>query len=143
MHKQQVKILVKKLGNIPLSDITIKREAKKLFGNKFLKIVMQDSQIPNRDGYLVMNNDFIGGSGIHWIAIIKQGQNIYVYDSFGRNARKLIPVFVEKMINRGYKIYNTDLKDSDQFGQSVTCGHRCLSALMIAKDKGLKAFMSL
>jgi hypothetical protein len=132
------------LGNVPLTDATVNKEGKAAFGSKWLGVKMQNSQIPNRDGYMIMNNDFLGGSGIHWISIIKKGHNIYVYDSFGRTAGNLLPVFANKMKGRGYKIYNADTSDQDQYGsKSVTCGHRCLSALNIAKTYGIDAFMSL
>ena len=105
---------------------------------------MQNSPIPIRDGYFIINTDVVGGKGIHWIAIVKQSQQIYVYDSFGRQAKHIIPVFYQKMSDRKFTIFNTDTSDADQHGYtSVDCGHRSISALMIMKKYGLKSFMSL
>ena len=105
---------------------------------------MQNSPIPLRDGYFIINTDVIGNEGIHWIAIVKQSHNIYVYDSFGRQAKNVIPFFFQKMIDHNYKIFNTDTSDADQHGYtSVDCGHRSISALMIMKKYGLRSFMSL
>lgn len=105
---------------------------------------MQNSNIPSKDGYMIINTDFIGGSGIHWIAAYKKGKDIYIYDSFGRLGKNILPNLVKRMKQKGYTIHNTDTKDQDQHGYtSVDCGHRCISALKICKGSGIKAFMSL
>lgn len=144
VHKPQVNALVAKLGNHPLSNVEIERECKPLFKSKWLGCFMQDSPIPTRDGYGIMNTDKVGMSGIHWITFIKKGKCLYVYDSFGRMAKNLVPIFYKKMENKGFLQYDTDRSDQDQFGnKSVSCGHRCISSLMIAKDHGIKAFKSL
>ncbi len=105
---------------------------------------MQNSPVPIRDGYFIINTDYIGGPGVHWMAVVKQSQSVYVYDSFGRNANNIIPAFIQKMIDRGFKVYNTDLSDADQHGfTSVDCGHRSISALILHSKYGLKAYMAL
>ena len=105
---------------------------------------MQNSPVPIRDGYFIINTDLTGGPGIHWMAVVKQSHNVYVYDSFGRHASNLIPAFVQKMADRGLNVYNTDTSDADQFGyKSVDCGHRSISALLIFNKYGLRAYMAL
>jgi hypothetical protein len=105
---------------------------------------MQNSNIPSRDGYMIINNDFIGGPGIHWLSCIKQGKNLYIYDSFGRPGIKILPKLVAKMKAMGYTIYDADTSDQDQYGNtSVDCGQRSVSALMIAHKYGIKAFLTL
>lgn len=144
IHKAYVKDLKSSLGNVALDDVTIKKTCKKLFGDKFLGCLMQNSPIPLRDGYFIINTDYIGGAGLHWMSVVKQGHNIYIYDSFGRKANNIISSFVQKMVDHGFKIYNTDLSDADQFGYtSVDCGHRSISALMIHSKYGLRAYMAL
>lgn len=144
IHKQQVRQLRSRLGNVALTDATLNRECRKLFGSKFLGVKMQNSQVPNRDGYMIMNNDYLGGSGEHWLAIIKRGGDVFIYDSFGRLGRNILPSFVEKMNSQGFRIHNADTSDQDQYGyKSVDCGHRCISALMIADTYGVNAFLAL
>lgn len=105
---------------------------------------MQNSNIPSRDGYMIVNNDFIGGPGIHWLACIKQGKNLYIYDSFGRLGKNILPKLVDRMRQKGYIIHDADTSDQDQYGDtSVDCGHRACSALMIAHKYGIRAFMTL
>jgi hypothetical protein len=144
IHKDQVKDLKSSLGNVALDDITIKKACKKLFGDKFVGVLMQNSPIPLRDGYFIINTDFVGGAGLHWMAVVKKSHNVYIFDSFGRRASNILSSFTQKMIDQGFKIHNTDLTDSDQRGYtSVDCGHRSISALKIHNKYGLKAYMSL
>lgn len=141
IHKTQVQKLKKTLGNIPLSDTTLKRLGKKLFGSKFIGVKMQNEAFPNKSGYGIMNTDVKGGRGLHWLAVVKMGTQTYVYDSFGRQAKNIVPKFT-KRVGRG--VQNADTSDQDQHGYtSVDCGHRCISALMIADKMGTSAFMQL
>ena len=104
---------------------------------------MQDSKIPLKNGYMIINNDFIGNPGIHWITCIIKDKNFYIYDSFGRSGKNILPKLCTSMKGRGYNIINTDT-DQDQYGiKSVDCGHRCISALQICDKFGLPAFLSL
>jgi hypothetical protein len=137
-------LLKQQLGNIALSDKTLIKVCKKLFNTKFLGVFMQDSNIPTKDGYIIINNDFIGGPGIHWLSGIKSGKNLYIYDSFGRLGKNILPKLVARMKQKGYTIYNADTSDQDQYGtKSVDCGHRVLSSLLIAQKYGINAFMTL
>lgn len=105
---------------------------------------MQDSRIPSKDGYMIINTDFTGRPGIHWVSGIKQGKNLYIYDSFGRKSSTLLPNLFQRMKDKGYHIHDADTTDQDQYGtKSVDCGHRSISALKICNDYGIKAFMSL
>jgi hypothetical protein len=137
-------LLKQQLGDIALSDKTLNTVCKKLFNSKFLGVFMQNSNIPSKDGYIIINNDFIGGPGIHWLSGILVGKNMYIYDSFGRLGKNILPKLVARMQAKGYTIYNADTSDQDQYGStSVDCGHRSCSALMIAHKYGIKAFMTL
>jgi hypothetical protein len=139
-----VKALRASLGNVALDGGTISRKCKQLFGSTFNGVFLQDSKFPAKDGYSVMNNDTSGGKGIHWLAVIKRGKTIYVYDSFGRLTRNILPIFTKNMKAQGFTVKTADPSDQDQYGTtSRDCGHRCISALMIAKKQGIQAFMNL
>jgi hypothetical protein len=143
-HQQQVDELVKTLGNVPLSNVTIAREAKIMNLPIFKGVFMQNSKIPEGNCTYIMNIDMLNGPGIHWVAFVQQSKVVYVYDSFGRRASSLITHYTNTMKSRGYKVKNTDLSDQDQYGsRTVDCGHRCLSALKIYKTQGLKVYMRL
>lgn len=144
IHDKQVKILVKKLGNKAMSDTEIRKEANNLKLPKFSGVFLQNSVLPEGNCSYIINQDVIGGPGIHWIAVVQHNKVCYVYDSFGRGAGRLVPKFHQIMVGRGYKVKNTDLTDQDQYGsKSVDCGMRCLSALMIYKKYGLDGYMQL
>ena len=144
LHEQQVGDLVKKLGNIPLSDTTLREVSKDFNLPQFKGVMMQNSKMPEGNCTYIMNIDMMGGPGIHWVAVVQQNKTVYVYDSFGRRASSLISHYTNTMKSRGYKVKNTDLSDQDQYGsRSVDCGHRCLSALKIYKTHGLHEYMQL
>jgi hypothetical protein len=144
LHDQQVSDLVKQLGNIPLSDSTLRKQAKEMNLPQFKGVLMQNSKMPEGNCTYIINIDMMGGAGLHWVAIVQQNKTSYVYDSFGRRASNLITHYTNTMKTRGYKVRNTDLSDQDQYGsRSVDCGHRCLSALKIYKTQGLAAYKRL
>jgi hypothetical protein len=105
---------------------------------------MQDSPLPAKNGTFIINTDYTNRGGLHWMSGIIRNKNVYLYDSFGRHSRNILPTFTQNMIARGYKINNADLLDQDQYGNtSVDCGHRCISSLRIYEKYGLRAFMKL
>ena len=136
--------LIKTFGYKPLDNFQIDKYCKKLFGRKYYKCLSVDSPIPKKDCYFVINTDRMSGSGIHWCSGIKKGKNVYLYDSYGRRANRILKIFVNKLKKKGYKVQNADVSDSDQRGNtSSSCGHRCISSLQIANDFGIKAFLML
>ena len=64
----------------------IHKTCKQMLKDKFITVLMQTSPIPNRNGYFIVNSDCVGGVGLHWMRFIKLTENIYVYDSFGRQS---------------------------------------------------------
>jgi hypothetical protein len=141
IHSNNVTELKKQLGHKPLTDRDIRNVCT---GKNFLGVFMQDSPIPAKNDTFIINTDYMHRSGIHWMSGIIRNKNVYLYDSFGRHARNILPSFTHTMIARGYKIHNADLSDQDQYGNSsVDCGHRCISSLRIYAKYGLRAFMKL
>jgi hypothetical protein len=143
-HIEYNKKLIKKLGNIPLSDSEIRKEAKILNLPNFKGVIMQNGIIPKGNCTYIMNVDYVGGPGIHWIGVVQHGRTIYVYDSYGRKTTNLVSHFAHTMISRGFKIKDTDRTDQEQYGsKTVNCGHLTLAALMIHKKYGLEGYMKL
>ena len=64
IHAKQVASLVKKLGNIPLSDLELKREAHALKIPDFMGVRMQDENMPDGNGCYIINTDIRNGTGI-------------------------------------------------------------------------------
>ena len=139
-----MKELKNQRGKEELDNVVIHETCEQMFKDEFITVLMQNSPIPNRNGYFIINTDCVGGKGLHWMCFIKVNKNIYVYDSFGRLSKNMLPLFTKKMTDQGYTIHNTDTYDADQHGYtSVDCGHRCIASLMIYHKLGLKAYMSL
>ena len=81
-----MKELKTKLGTEELDNVIIHKTCEKMFKDKFITVLMQNSPITNRNGYFFINTDCVGCCGIHWMCFIKINKNIYVYDSFGRQS---------------------------------------------------------
>jgi len=136
--------LVGKLGNKALSGGTLADQCSRIGGIAFTGIYMQNQMPPLRNCSFIMNNDLTTGPGEHWCSCIINGKIIYVYDSFGRKSKNILPIFTQKIKTKGYKVKNTDLSDQDQYGYtSKDCGHRCISSLQIYKKHGLNGFRQL
>jgi hypothetical protein len=108
--------------------------SKKLFGVKF-KGVYPCDKIPKLNDlapYCILNLDSSKEKGSHWIALAKSNNETLVYDSFGRDYKKIIP-------NLNYsgngRIKNTD-KDAEQKILATDCGARCIAFLMVFDKHG-------
>ena len=72
----------------------LEQSGKSLFGKKFKGCYPSD-QIPKLtdiEPYSILNLDKSKQSGSHWIAVCKDGDKTYIYDSFGRTNKKIIPI---------------------------------------------------
>jgi hypothetical protein len=109
---------------------------KKLLRVKF-KGVFPSDKIPKLNDlspYCILNLDKSTESGSHWIALAKMpnSNDSLVYDSFGRDYRKIIP---NLNLSGNGRIDNTD-KDSEQEILETDCGARCLAWLLVFDKQG-------
>lgn len=80
----------------------------------------------------VINLDDFTGSGTHWVAYTKNGNDVMYFDSFG-NLRP--PLEFIKYVGGGSVKYNYEqYQDFDTF----VCGHLCLKFLTNTLYKGQK-----
>ncbi len=118
----------------------------KLFGNNFTGAFPSD-MIPklgvNPDGSIVNNNNINKRShlyaianlddstmpGSHWIALgyDVDDKKIWVYDSFGRSTKEIIPSLVQRY---GDKLRMVD-DDAEQKVSEDDCGARCMAWLYV------------
>lgn len=70
----------------------------------------------------ILNTQTSRQNGEHWIALIKYYNKIYFYDSFGRDYKKLSPLWKTK------NWINTH--DDGQCIYENTCGQHCLSFIL-------------
>lgn len=84
--------------------------------------------------YSILNLDKSGEPGSHWIAIFKDKAKVWVYDSFGRRSKKIIPLIFK---SGNGKVFNTDL-DAEQEIHEENCGARSLGWICVVDSLGIR-----
>jgi hypothetical protein len=106
----------------------------KLLGVKFAGVFPAD-KIPKLNDlkkYAILNLDTSKEPGSHWVAIAKNGDDTYIYDSFGRSHTKII----KRLSYSGNgRIIDTD-RDVEQDIKETNCGARCLAWLVLCDKWG-------
>jgi len=92
--------------------------------------------VPNK--YYIINTSSAGHQGIHWMALAVIGKTAYLWDSYNRSVKRLVPHLVRSLIKHGFKVVSDD-HPMEQIGtSSEVCGHESLAWLMTVKDIGIK-----
>ncbi len=109
---------------------------KKLFGVKFKGVYASDKipKLNDLSPYCILNLDKSDEPGSHWIALIKikNKKQCIVYDSFGRDYKKIIPILNSSGNGR---IKNSD-RDPEQKIKETDCGARCIGFIMVFDKMG-------
>lgn len=86
----------------------------------------------------IVNTENSNEDGEHWVLFIKDGKDLLGYDSYGQDIKNYNPNF------KNLKIIQ-DRKDAEQklIPLEANCGHRSLSAGIIYKKYGRKAFLKI
>lgn len=132
--------MYKLLGKGMTTDEQLTKVGKKLLGNAYLGTFSSDikiSNIPkNLSVFFIINVDGEHAEGSHWLAIsrLAGNENYYIYDSYARHSKILIPKFVKSH----YKY--VDLNESaDQTKKEENCGARCMAVLVYISKYGVKS----
>ena len=106
---------------------------KRLIGPSFVGVFAQE-KIPNlREGEsIIFNNHTHTEPGEHWLAGYKTGGELVVFDSFGRDLQKFIPI-----ISKQVRVLSTD-RDRDQKWLASHCGQLNLTWLLLVKNHGIE-----
>lgn len=145
------------IGNTTTYGSDLEKLAKSLFGIKFLGVFPSDKIPKIKSGYYaIVNLDEADLKGSHWVAIVGNGgSRVLVYDSFGRDARSLLPAYSKNvdLIGtdlHGSKKHREKLKthgvldtDAEQSPDQKNCGARVITALIIFDRFGKNCFMAL
>ncbi len=112
----------------------LERAGKKLVGKTFLGVFPQD-QVPAMavGESAIINNHSHDMVGEHWTAGVMTKQGLLVFDSFGRDLGKLLPI-----LSKQVKILTTD-PDRDQRYVDENCGQLSLAWLCLVKKHGVNA----
>lgn len=132
--------LRKKYGRKEKDNFKLEKISAELLGKK-IPTTPWDTYVPN-SAYAIINTDSSKQSGTHWLGVAKRGKNIYVYDSFGRYVKNVVPGFVKKMSGLGYNIVDRD-HGKDQGEKQEDCGLRSLTWLIAVKKLGLKKALTI
>ncbi len=54
------------------------------------------------DEYSIINTD--NAEGVHWTSVYQEHNKVYVFDTFGRDIKKLMPEFAKRAKMEGYNI---------------------------------------
>ena len=133
--------LISKLGRKALSNDTIDKYGKLLFQSKYKGCYAQNNKFELKQGFYIINTDLESGKGIHWVSLILTAKTAYIYDSFSRDPKKLLPHLIQHLKN--YKIVSSDRKDKEQIGNSQICGHNCLAFLLVVQKLGVKSALKI
>lgn len=125
------------------TDVQLDRVGKSLFGKQWLGIFPVDVKParflanvqPGKLNYSIINTGDSNSAGIHWLAVIFDATNnkYFIYDSFARRLKKLIPKFARTI---GYN-YITMNGGKDQKDDSDDCGARSMSVLLFVAKHGI------
>lgn len=108
------------------------KAGKKLIGPTFVGVFPQD-KVPNlRSGEsVIFNNHTHTEPGEHWLAGFKTDKGLVVFDSFGRNLQKFIPILSQQV-----RVLSTD-PDRDQKWTASHCGQLNIAWILLAKHHGI------
>ena len=137
-HNKLTKKIVSEWGRSALNDLEVTKIGKILLGSKYLGTFPQD-KAKFKPGYFVINVDRQGFPGSHWCSLfVDQNKNMYMYDSFARPSRKLLPYLYKQAKDKGFKLINVNGK-SDQHKNSFICGPLSIAWLSAVEKFGIEA----
>jgi len=113
--------------------------ARKKFPKLYFGIFSQDTipqKLPTKC-YFIVNVDFRSQSGSHWLGCYKSGSKVWVFDTFARPSKKLVPFLHKQFTNKKVVVIDTDSK-KDQKPSQDDCGARVISFFSMIKKFGIR-----
>jgi hypothetical protein len=139
------KTLLQQMGINSTSDTQLNTVGNELFGKQYIGTFSQDS-LPwkrvhsalkkNTNSFAIINTDTFGKAGVHWVALYFTPKTVYIWDSYGRDSKKLLPIFIKQLKSRKYKFKDSD-PDADQSKKSQICGQISLGFMLTVQDLGI------
>ena len=140
IYNKYLKQVERILGKGETSSYELNKLCSRLFGNRFAG-VYACNQIPKLNNIIdmcILNTDPSYMSGEHWVSVIFKDGVIYVYDSFGRKTKKILP-----SLFKHYKYIKETEDDTEQKKIQSNCGQRCVASLLVYENYGLKDFLKI
>ena len=124
------KIVEPILGNKSTYLSNLNKLGQKILGSKFHGVYASDRipKLTQSTPYAILNLDKTGEPGSHWVSVAKTGNNTFLYDSFARKSKIIIPSLFQ---SGNGKIKNIDISDVEQRITEENCGSRAISFLLL------------
>jgi hypothetical protein len=120
------------IGNKITYTDELNKAGRKLLGHTFTGAFPRDELDTSKNHYCVLNVDKSSEPGSHWLGCVVRDGKTYVYDSFGRTSRALVP----NLLKGGKKVVDADY-DAEQMPKEDNCGARALAWLVCVEHLGL------
>lgn len=131
--------LIAQLGRGPLADDVLQALGRAAFGGQWGGCVPWDRVRLEADRFYVVNSASHTGRGVHWLALHTTKKGAYLWDSYSRAVRRVVPRLVRKLEAHGYRLEGTE-HHPDQVGRtSEVCGQESLAWLLTVRDLGIGA----
>ena len=139
-HNKLTKEIVKEWGSHALNDLEVSKIGKILLGSKYKGTFPQNkTPFTNSEKYFIINVDHQGSSGSHWCSLfVDSKKNMYMYDSFARPSKKLLPYLYDTAKKKDYKLIDVN-KKTDQCQKTNICGPISLSFLKAVEKFGIES----
>ena len=139
MYKKLVAALESHYGNETKTNTDLIKIGRAVFAPLGNNVFRNADYEFNRmeDTYSIINND--NGVGEHWLAVYQERHSVYVFDTFGRDMKILMPEFHARARAQGYSIIKANKHyDNEQEANQSDCGLRSLAWLILAQSTGVK-----
>ena len=128
-----LKRVIKEMGH---DDITNNHELQEYCDKhipKFTSVEGYDRMPQLKSGQsAIINLDDSKGPGSHWVAVFRLGRDLIVYDSFGRESKKIL----SKLKTGGLRVRDSDY-DAEQGELQNSCGQRSVAWLIFCNKYGV------
>jgi hypothetical protein len=133
--------LIAEFGREALDSSQVNKVGRREFGSHWGGCHPSDWTKIKPNMYYVFNTDPSTKPGEHWLGGISTNSNFYLYDSYARDAPKLVRNLTKTIQKAGYVIPPQDHKKyMEQIGYtSQVCGDDSLAWLLVARDMGIRA----
>ena len=130
IYDNTLKIIENYIGNDTTNNHLLNQICYKILKN--YKGCYPSDKIPSlKNGdCCIANLDKHNQPGSHWVAVVKENNKHYVYDSFGRSG----------ILNKKWESTEDDV---EQNIKEMNCGQRSITALIIYENYGLKSYLNL
>lgn len=131
--------LIKEFGSDGLTNQDCNFVGKRNFGRHWGGCLPYDKVHVKPNKYYVVNTSSSGQPGTHWLALITINKHAYLWDSYNRAVKRLVPHLIHSLIKHHYKIGPQGLEHPmEQIGtSSQVCGQESLAYLLTVRDIGI------